>query len=61
VQDKAVLDDIISQANSLLPALRQQHAQILNELEQEKREVEDIENSDPVYLEELKATIAEQK
>lgn len=60
-QDKEVLDSVISQATSLLPALRQQHAQIMNELERETKEVEDVKNTDPMYIEELRGTINEQK
>ena len=60
-KDQLVLADIIDQAGSLLPALQQQHAQILLELERERSEVAEMEQSDPVYLEELKATIDEQK
>lgn len=52
---------IISQAHALLPALRQQHAQVQAQLERERMDIEEIENSDPVYLEELKGTIEEQK
>lgn len=44
-----------------MPALRQQHAQTLAELERERREVEEIENSETSFLEELKGTIEEQK
>ncbi|THH12139.1 hypothetical protein EW145_g162 [Phellinidium pouzarii] len=59
-QDRAALSDIISQAQDILPTLRQQHAQILSELEKERIEIEEVEQSDPGYLEELKVTIAEQ-
>ena len=59
--DEEVLDGIISQASELLPALKQQHAQILLELEREQRDVVEMEESDPAYLEELKVTIDEQK
>ena len=60
-QDEKALNQIIRDAEDLLPALREQHAQILQELEKEQAEIEDIERSDPVYLEELKIEIEEQK
>ncbi len=60
-RDEIVLDEVISQAEDLLPLLKQQHAQILLELERERRDVAEMEDSDPAYLEELKATIDEQK
>ena len=43
--DEEVLDGIISQASELLPALQQQHAQILLELEREQRDVVEMEES----------------
>ena len=59
--DKITLTNFIDQAEDILPALRQQHAQTLTELERERREVEEIENSETSFLEELKGTIEEQK
>ncbi|KLO20428.1 Spc7-domain-containing protein [Schizopora paradoxa] len=59
-RDEQVLDDIVSQAEGLLPSLKQQHAQILLELERERSDVAEMEDSDPAYLEELKVTIDEQ-
>jgi hypothetical protein len=43
-----------------LPLLKEQHEQIWRELQDEEETVRDIENSDLLVLEELKATIAEQ-
>ena len=60
-QDEKALNQIIRDAEDLLPVLREQHAQILQELEKEQAEIEDIERSDPAYLEELKIEIEEQK
>lgn len=61
LQDSKTLSDIIGEAEDLLPALRQQHAQIIEDLKREQTEVNDLEQSDPAYLEELKAEIEEQK
>lgn len=60
-RDEEALDGIISQAEDLLPSLKQQHAQILLELERERCDVAEMEDSNPAYLEELKVTIDEQK
>lgn len=55
------MSEVIKESEDLLPALRRQHAQILEELKKEQSEVNDLEQSDPGYLEELKAEIEEQK
>ena len=60
-QDNKVLTEMINEAEDLLPLLRQQHVQILEDLKREQAEVDDLEQSDPTYLEELKAEIEEQK
>lgn len=52
---------IIEQAQTTLPNLREEYAQIMAELEQEQADVAEIENSDQDYLSELKATITEQR
>lgn len=52
---------MIRDAEDLLPDLREQHAQVLQELEKERFEIEEIERSDPAYIEELKVEIEEQK
>ncbi|EJD04390.1 uncharacterized protein FOMMEDRAFT_155520 [Fomitiporia mediterranea MF3/22] len=59
-KDRDALESIISQAQVLLPALRQQHAQAQAQLERERTDIEEVENSDPNYLEELKIAIEEQ-
>lgn len=55
------IDNLTSRAEELLPTLREQHAKILLELEQERAEVAELKTVDPVYLAELKVTIDEQK
>lgn len=45
----------------LVPALEKEFEALMRELEQEQAEVAEIEESDQDYLNELKATIAEQK
>jgi hypothetical protein len=40
--------------------LREEHAEVMKELEQEQSIAADIENCDQGYLNELKATLAEQ-
>ncbi|KAI0726175.1 Spc7 kinetochore protein-domain-containing protein [Fomitopsis betulina] len=58
--DAQALAKIIEQAQTTLPNLREEYAQIMAELEQEQADVAEIENSDQDYLSELKATITEQ-
>lgn len=60
-QDRDILTNIIEKAQSLLPALRHQYAQAQAQLERERIDIDEIENSDPSYVEELKITIEEQK
>ena len=60
-KDDQALTELIEEAENLLPALKRQHAQILEDLKKEQSEVNDLEQSDPGYLEELKAEIEEQK
>jgi hypothetical protein len=59
-KDASTLESLIRQAESFLPRLREEHAQVIKELEQEQSIVTDIENCDQEYLNELKATLAEQ-
>ncbi|KAL5534634.1 hypothetical protein ACEPAG_1097 [Sanghuangporus baumii] len=59
-KDRDTLTSIIDKAQALLPALRHQHAQAQAQLERERIDIEEVENSDPAYLEELKITIEEQ-
>lgn len=49
------------QTDKLVPELERQHQEIMRELEQEQAEVASIEECDEEYLNELKASIAEQK
>ncbi|KAL4246771.1 hypothetical protein ABKN59_009315 [Abortiporus biennis] len=58
--DAKVLEDIIKEAQSILPTLREEYEQVLAELEKEKADVAEVENSDQDYLNELKSSIAEQ-
>lgn len=60
-QDAKALEIITSQAQALVPSLREGYQRVLRELEEEKALVAEIENSDQQYLNELKTTIAEQK
>jgi kinetochore protein Spc7/SPC105 len=59
-KDASTLGTIIQQADSLLPSLREEHAQVIRELEQEQSITAEIENCDQGYLSELKATLSEQ-
>jgi hypothetical protein len=43
-----------------VPLLREEHAQVIKEFEQEQSIATDIENCDQGYLSELKTTLAEQ-
>ncbi|KAI8995444.1 Spc7 kinetochore protein-domain-containing protein [Trametes punicea] len=58
--DATYLADIIKEAQDILPALREEYAEVTRLLEQEQADIDEIENSDKDYLNELKATIAEQ-
>ncbi|KAI0274874.1 Spc7 kinetochore protein-domain-containing protein [Gloeopeniophorella convolvens] len=59
-QDASTLESIIQQAQSVLPSLREEHARVMKELEEEQVIAAEIENCDQDYLNELKATLAEQ-
>lgn len=48
-------------ADEVIPALQQEYDEIIQDLEKETVEVAEIEASDQDYLNELKASIAEQK
>jgi kinetochore protein Spc7/SPC105 len=56
-----VLEEINKKAQEILPSLRADYEQIMQELEREQAEVAEIENCDQDYLKELKTSIAEQK
>ncbi|KAI0344137.1 hypothetical protein BDW22DRAFT_1483249 [Trametopsis cervina] len=58
--DAKTLEDIIGQAQTMLPALRDEYAQIMAELEKEEADIAEIENSDKNFLSDLKVSIAEQ-
>jgi predicted RNase H-like nuclease (RuvC/YqgF family) len=59
-KDASTLETIIQQAENFLPSLREEHAQVIRELEQEQSITAEIENCDQEYLRELKVTLAEQ-
>ena len=52
---------MIKEAQDLLPALRQEYEEVTRLLEQEQADIDEIENSDKDYLNELKSSIAEQR
>ncbi|KAG1834429.1 Spc7 kinetochore protein-domain-containing protein, partial [Suillus variegatus] len=58
--DAKVLENIIRQAQEVVPALNEEYENLLRELEQEQVDVAELENCDQDYLNELKATIQEQ-
>jgi kinetochore protein Spc7/SPC105 len=61
VKDAKVVEDIMATADEVIPALQQEYDEIIQDLEKETVEVAEIEASDQDYLNELKASIAEQK
>lgn len=61
LQDAQVLEDVIKQTQDMLPSLRAEYAQAALELRQEETDVAELQNSDKDYLNELKASIAEQE
>ncbi|KAI0639064.1 Spc7 kinetochore protein-domain-containing protein [Trametes polyzona] len=58
--DATYLAGVIKEAQDILPALREEYAEVTRLLEQEQADIDEIENSDKDFLNELKATIAEQ-
>ncbi|RDX56232.1 hypothetical protein OH76DRAFT_1427885 [Lentinus brumalis] len=58
--DATYLAGIIKEAQDILPELRQEYEEVTRLLAQEQADIDEIENSDKDYLNELKATIAEQ-
>ncbi len=56
-----MLEEIIGQAQEILPGLRDEYDQVMRELEKEEKDVSELEKSDKDYLNELKMTIAEQE
>ncbi|KAF8272946.1 Spc7 kinetochore protein-domain-containing protein [Lactarius quietus] len=59
-QDAGILESVIQEAQPLLPSLREEHAQVIKELEREQSIAAEIANCDQAYLGELKVTLAEQ-
>lgn len=49
------------QAQDIVPGLQQEYDELMTELAKEKAEVAELEGCDQNYLNELKATIAEQR
>lgn len=60
-QDARKLEEPKKTAAKIIPELEREYEDLIRELEQEQAEVAEIEGSDQDYLNELKATIAEQK
>lgn len=60
VQDAKALEGIIRQAQDIVPGLQQEYDELMTELAKEKAEVTELEGCDQNYLNELKATLAEQ-
>ena len=60
-KDARTLEELIRSADGLIPELEQEYQSLTEELEREQAEVAEIESGDQDYLNELKATIAEQK
>ena len=52
---------MIKEAQDLLPSLREEYEEVTRLLQQEQADIDEIENSDKDYLNELKTSIAEQK
>jgi uncharacterized protein YlxW (UPF0749 family) len=60
-KDARKLKELIKFTDGLIPELEQEYQGLTQELEREQVEVAEIEGSDQDYLNELKATVAEQK
>ena len=60
-KDARTLEELIRSADGLIPELEQEYQSLTEELEREQAEVAEIESGDQDYLNELKATVAEQK
>ena len=60
-KDARTLEELKSSADGLIPELEQVYQSLTEELEREQAEVAEIECGDQDYLNELKATVAEQK
>ncbi|KAA1468477.1 hypothetical protein DENSPDRAFT_814750 [Dentipellis sp. KUC8613] len=60
-KDARSLESTIAQTQSILPSLREEHARVMKELEEEQSIANEIEHCDQDYLNELNSTIAEQE
>ncbi|KAL0576814.1 hypothetical protein V5O48_005184 [Marasmius crinis-equi] len=58
--DAKTLSELRAKADEIEPALQAEYDEIMRELEREQQEIADIEQCDQEYLNELKASIAEQ-
>ncbi|GJE85895.1 Spc7 kinetochore protein-domain-containing protein [Phanerochaete sordida] len=58
--DAKFLEGMIGEAQGMLPSLRAEYAQVMEELEKEEAAVAELEKSDKEYLNDLKVSIAEQ-
>ncbi|KAK7694277.1 hypothetical protein QCA50_001458 [Cerrena zonata] len=58
--DALFLENIRKETSAMLPALRDEYAQVMAELEKEQTDIAEIEEQDQDTLNELKATIADQ-
>ncbi|KAG7095643.1 hypothetical protein E1B28_006366 [Marasmius oreades] len=58
--DAKALEKLKAQADGIVPALQEEYDEIMRELEEEQQEISEIEQCDQGYLNELKASIAEQ-
>lgn len=60
-KDARTLEELNKSADGLIPELEQEYQRLTEELEREQAEVAEIESGDQDYLNELKATVSEQK
>ena len=60
-KDARTLEELNRSADGLIPELEQEYQNLTKELEREQAEVAEIESGDQDYLNELKATVSEQK
>ena len=61
LKDARILEELNGSADGLIPELEQEYQRLTEELEREQAEVAEIESGDQDYLNELKATVSEQK
>ncbi|KAK7064607.1 Spc7 domain-containing protein, partial [Favolaschia claudopus] len=59
-KDAAAIEELRAMPDDVLPALEREYEEVMRELEQQQAEVAEIEDCDQDYLNELKASIAEQ-